>query len=59
MTIPVIDMQELDVLLDISAAALDLDKMRIEGPANLQLRDEIQQSPGFQRTRVLMAQLCG
>ena len=59
LTIPVIDMQELDVLLDISAAALDLDKMRIEGPANLQLRNEIQQSPGFQRTRVLMAQLCG
>ena len=56
--IPTIDPQQLEDMLDISAAAFDLENLQVGGETS-KLRWAIMGSPGFQRTRVLMAQLCG
>jgi hypothetical protein len=52
-------MDELDELLDNAAAGLSVEAVVPNGPSERRIQWDIQQSPGFQRTRVLMAQLCG
>ncbi len=45
-------------LLDIVGAGLNMEEHQPEGKALSWLKQEIMDSPGFKRTRVLMAQLC-
>ena len=54
-----IDSEEFDGLLTVATAAVDIDAIKPDGPAQRALQWEIQNSPGFLRTRVIMAQLCG
>jgi hypothetical protein len=60
-TIQVEEWSEAEVvaLLKIVAAGLNIEEHEPEGPAQWYLKQEILDSPGFKRPRVLMQQICG
>ena len=58
-SIQTIDEELFNDFLDVASGALDLEGMAFDGPVSRKLAWDVQQSVGFKRTRVLMAQLCG
>jgi hypothetical protein len=58
-TVDTMEDGEMEDLLLTMSAGLGIESVVPDGPAQRSLQCEIMQSPGFQRTRGLMKQICG